>query len=80
MLIYKTNRNIYSMKMFCEGGSNYYRYLCIVSLVPYLHKLFLPITVMFFYSYCFLGTLDRFPGGDRMKAFHFFGIFMFAFR
>ena len=34
---------------------------------------------MFFY-YCFLGTLDRFPGGDRMKALHFLGIFMFALR
>ena len=28
----------------------------------------------------FLGTLDRFPGGDRMKALHFHGIFMFALR
>ena len=34
----------------------------------------------FFYFYCFLGTLDRFPGGDRMKALHFLGIFMFALR
>ena len=34
----------------------------------------------FFYFYCFLGTLDRFPGGDRMRALHFFGIFMFALR
>ena len=33
-----------------------------------------------FYFYCLLGTLDRFPGGDRMKALHFFGIFMFALR
>ena len=33
-----------------------------------------------FYFYCFLGTLDRFPGGDRMKALHFLGIFMFALR
>ena len=35
---------------------------------------------MFFYFYCFVGTLDRFPGGDRMKALHFLGIFMFALR
>ena len=35
---------------------------------------------VFFYFYCFLGTLDRFPGGDRMKALHFLGIFMFALR
>ena len=28
----------------------------------------------------FLGTLDRFPDGDRMKALHFHGIFMFALR
>ena len=28
----------------------------------------------------FLGTLDRFPGGDRMKALHFLGIFMFTLR
>ena len=37
---------------------------------------------MFFFCYfdCFLGTLDRFPGGDRMKALHFLGIFMFALR
>ena len=35
---------------------------------------------VFFYFYCFLGTLDRFPGCDRMKALHFFGIFMFALR
>ena len=28
----------------------------------------------------FQGTLDRFPGGDRMKAFYFHGIFMFALR
>ena len=34
----------------------------------------------FFYFYCFLGTLDRFRGGDRMKALHFLGIFMFALR
>ena len=34
----------------------------------------------FFYFYCFLGTLDRFPVGDRMKALHFLGIFMFALR
>ena len=34
----------------------------------------------FFYFYCFLGTLDRFPGGDRMKALHILGIFMFALR
>ena len=33
-----------------------------------------------FYFYCFLGTLDRFPGGDRMKALHFLGIFMLALR
>ena len=32
------------------------------------------------FFYCFLGTLDRFPGGDRMKALHFLGIFMFASR
>ena len=31
-----------------------------------------------FYFYCFLGTLDRFPGGDSVKALHFLGIFMFA--
>ena len=35
---------------------------------------------MFFYFYCFLGTLDRFPGGDRTKVLYFFGIFMFALR
>ena len=35
---------------------------------------------VFFYFYCFLCTLDRFPGGDRMKALHFLGIFMFALR
>ena len=33
-----------------------------------------------FYFCCFLGTLDRFPGGDRMKALPFLGIFMFALR
>ena len=33
---------------------------------------------VFFYS--FLGTLGRFPGGNRMKALHFLGIFMFALR
>ena len=33
-----------------------------------------------FYFYCFLGTLDSFPGGDRMKALHFLGIFMFTMR
>ena len=33
-----------------------------------------------FYFYCFLGTLYRFPGDDRMKALHFLGIFMFALR
>ena len=31
-----------------------------------------------FYFFCFLGTLDRFPGGDKMKALYFLGIFMFA--
>ena len=36
--------------------------------------------VGFFYFYCFLGTLDRFSGDDRMKALHFLGIFMFALR
>ena len=47
---------------------------------------FLRITVMFFFVlflfYCFLGTctLDRFPGGDRMKPLPFLGIFMFALR
>ena len=35
---------------------------------------------VFFYFYCFLGTLDRFSAGDRMKALLFFGIFMFALR
>ena len=35
---------------------------------------------VFFYFYCFLCTLDIFPGGDRMKALHFLGIFMFALR
>ena len=35
---------------------------------------------VFVYFYCFLGTLDRFPGGDRVKALHFLGIFMFALR
>ena len=34
----------------------------------------------FFSFFCFLGTLNRFPGGDRMKALHFLGIFMFALR
>ena len=34
--------------------------------------------MFFFYFYCFLGTLDRFPGVDRMKALHFLGIFMLA--
>ena len=34
--------------------------------------------MLFFYY--FLGTLDRFPGGDEMKALHFLGIFMFALR
>ena len=29
---------------------------------------------------CFLGTLDRFPGGDRMKALPFLGILMFPLR
>ena len=33
-----------------------------------------------FYFCCFLGTLDRFPGSDRMKALPFLGIFMFALR
>ena len=33
-----------------------------------------------FYFFSFLGTLDRFPGGDRMKALPFLGIFMFALR
>ena len=33
-----------------------------------------------FYFCCFLGTLDRFPGGDKMKALPFLGIFMFALR
>ena len=33
-----------------------------------------------FYFCCFLGTLDRFPGGDRMKALPFLGIFMLALR
>ena len=46
---------------------------------------FLRIAVMFFFYFffyfcCFLGTLDRFPGGDRMKALPFLGIFMFALR
>ena len=45
-----------------------------------LALLFLRITVMFFLFLLFLGTLDRFPGGDRMKALHFHGIFMFALR
>ena len=35
---------------------------------------------VFFYFYCFLGTLDRFPGSDRMKALHFLGMFMFPVR
>ena len=30
--------------------------------------------------FLFLCTLDRFPGGDRMKALHFHEIFMFALR
>ena len=29
---------------------------------------------------CFLSTLDRFHGGDRMKALPFLGIFRFALR
>ena len=33
-----------------------------------------------FFLFLFLGTLDRFPGGDRMKALLFLGIFMFALR
>ena len=38
--------------------------------------------VVLFLFYCFLGTctLDRFPGGDRMKPLPFLGIFMFALR
>ena len=36
--------------------------------------------MFFFYFYCFLNTLNRFPGGERMKALHFLGIFMFALR
>ena len=36
--------------------------------------------IFFVYFCCFLGTLDRFPGGDRVKALPFLGIFMFAFR
>ena len=36
--------------------------------------------MFFLYFYCFLGTLDRFPSVDRMKALHFLGIFMFALR
>ena len=35
---------------------------------------------MLFLFLLFLGTLDRFPGGDRKKALHFLGIFMFALR
>ena len=33
-----------------------------------------------FYFYCFLDTLDRFPGGDRMKALHFLKNFLFILR
>ena len=69
------------MKMFCERGLNYYRYLCILKLSSILAlAVFTYNCDVFFYFYCFLGTLDRFPCGDRMKALHFLGIFMLALR
>ena len=34
----------------------------------------------FFLFLLFLGTLNRFPGSDSMKALPFLGIFMFALR
>ena len=36
--------------------------------------------MLFFISLGIIGTLDRFPSGDRMKALPFLGMFMFALR
>ena len=52
---------------------------CKLSVIPAL-AVFKESCDVLFYFCCFLGTLDRFPGGDRMKALPFLGIFMLALR